>query len=92
MHSHRNAHTDTYKANQHDVIQQQHDCCKLIRDFALAKCIVAKVADVLDLRVLHDEFVHCQRSDIKQDPAQYHSDDSGYPSKDTSIISIEQRG
>lgn len=46
------------ETDQHDVVEQQHDGCELVRDLALAESVVAEVANVHDLGVLHDELVH----------------------------------
>lgn len=59
------AYMGTYETNQHYVIQQEHDCCEFICDLTLAECVVPEIADVLDLRVLHDKFMHRQRSDVE---------------------------
>lgn len=48
-----------------DVVEQQHDSSEFVGELALAKCVVSKVADVFDLRVFHDEFVHGQRGDVE---------------------------
>jgi len=48
------------ETNQHDVVGQQHESSKLVCDPALSECVVAKVADVSDLGILHDKLVHRQ--------------------------------
>lgn len=46
------------KADEHDVVQKQHDGRELVRNLALAESIIAEIADVLDLGILHDELPH----------------------------------
>lgn len=79
------------ETNQHNVIQQQHNRCELVCDLALAKGVVAKVADILDLGVLHDEFVHGHRSDVEEHTSYYHGDDAGNPPEDTCTVSYGKK-
>jgi hypothetical protein len=46
------------EADEEDVVGQQHESREFVCDATLSKGVVSKVADVLDLRVLHDEFPH----------------------------------
>ena len=46
------------EADQHDVVGQKHETGKFIGNLGLAECVVPEVADIADLRMLHDKFVH----------------------------------
>jgi hypothetical protein len=61
------------------VVQEQHDGGEFVRDAALSKRVVAKVADVFYLRVLHYEFVHGEGGDVEEDTGDKHGDDAGDP-------------
>lgn len=69
------------ETNQHDIVGEQHESSELICDLALSKGVVSEVADIPDLWVFHDEFVHRERSDVEEYPSEYHCDDSRYPAQ-----------
>lgn len=68
------------ETDQEDVVGEQHESGELVGDARLAKCVVSKVADVSDLGVFHDEFVHGHGGDPEEDPGADHGDDTGHPS------------
>lgn len=70
------------EADEHDVVGEQHESRELVGDIALAKGVVAKVDNVLDLGVLHDELVHGERGDVKEQAGDDHGDDTGHPAED----------
>ena len=51
------------EADEQYIVGKQHETSKLVGDLALAEGVVSKVADVADLRVLHDKLVHGDGSD-----------------------------
>jgi hypothetical protein len=73
------------KADEHDVIEEEHDGGEFVGDFGLAEGVVAEVADVFDLRVLHDEFVHGQGCDVEEHASDDHGDYARYPAEDAEI-------
>ena len=73
------------EADEHDVVEQQHDGGEFVGDFGLAEGVVAEVADVFDLRVLHDEFVHGQRCDVEEHAGNDHGDYARYPAEDAEV-------
>lgn len=64
------------------IIRQQHESRELIRDFRFAERIVAEIADILDLRMFHDELVHGDTGDPEHDAGDDHGDYSWHPAED----------
>jgi hypothetical protein len=69
--------------NEEDVVGKQHESAELISNAVLAKDIVAEIADVLNLRVLHDVFVHGNGCEPEENSSENHCDYSGHPSEDS---------
>lgn len=46
------------EADEEDIVGKQHESSKLVCDLAVPTGIVCEVADVLDLRIPHDELMH----------------------------------
>jgi hypothetical protein len=100
------------KADEKDVVREQHKPAELIGNSAFAKSVVSKITcfrakmisfdgpemlkrssggnyrltNILNLRVLHDEFVHGNGGDPEEDTGEDHSDDSWNPSQDAGVI------
>lgn len=53
------------ETDKHNVIGQEHDAGEMICSTTLVEGVVAEIADVHDLRVLHDVLVHRDRSDVE---------------------------
>lgn len=70
------------KPNEQDIIRQQHESGKLVSDPGFAESVVAEVANIFDLGVLHDEFVHGEGGDVEQDAGNEHGDYAGDPAED----------
>ena len=70
------------ESNEQDIVGQQHEPRKLISYSALAKSVIPEIANVFDLGMLHNEFVHGHRSNPEQDASDDHDDDSWNPSQD----------
>lgn len=69
------------EADKHDVVCEQHEGGEMVSNPTLSKDVVAKVADVSDLRVEHDVFVHGQRGDVEENAGDDHGDDTGNPTQ-----------
>jgi len=54
----------------------------MVSDITLAEDVVTKIADVHDLRMLHDVFVHSDGGDPEENTSNDHGDETRYPSKD----------
>ena len=94
---------ENVEANQQDVVGEQHEARPLVSNSAFAEDVVAKVADVSDLGVLHDVLVHGNRGDPEEDASADHGDDAGNPTKyrkrpslshdgKTDLVTAEQPG
>jgi len=70
------------KPDEQDIIRQQHESGKLVSDPGFAESVVAEVANIFDLRVLHDEFVHGEGGDVEEDAGNEHGDYAGDPAED----------
>lgn len=70
------------ESDKQDIIRQQHKRSKVVGNPALAECVVAKVANILDLRVLHDELVHGDGGDPEENAGAEHGEDAGDPAED----------
>jgi hypothetical protein len=69
------------EADQENVVREQHEAGEFICNFASSEGVVAEIADVFDLGVLHDEFVHRDARNPETDSSDNHSDDAGNPSE-----------
>ena len=69
------------ESNQHDIVGEQHESSELVSDSAFSKSVISEVADVLDLGVLHDVFVHCHRRDPEENASTKHCEDTWHPSE-----------
>lgn len=67
------------EADKDDVIGKQHEGCEMVGNSALAECIITKIANVHDLRMFHDKFVHGDGGDPEQSARDEHGDDSWDP-------------
>lgn len=79
--------SENVKADEEDVVGEQHESSELVRKTALAKGIVSKVANISDLRVFHDELVHGDGGDPEKNAGNDHCDYSWYPSENARPLS-----
>ena len=68
------------ESNQHNVVGEQHETGEFICNLALSANVVSEVADIPDLGVLHDEFVHGDGGDPEEDARTDHGDYARNPS------------
>ncbi len=91
------------KANQQNIVGEQHESGELVGNFGMAKSVIAKVADVLDLGILHDVLVHGDGSDPEKNAGSNHGDDTGDPAEngegpslghdgETNLVAAEEPG
>ena len=69
------------EADQQDIVRKQHRSREFIRETALVARDICEIANVLDLRVFHDELVHGDGCDPKQYAGENHRDDAWHPSQ-----------
>ncbi len=72
---------ENMETDEHDVVEEQHDCGEFIGNLALAEDVVAEIANVFDLGVLHDVFVHSNGGDPEERASHEHGDDTRNPSQ-----------
>lgn len=69
------------ETNEENVVGEQHEPGELVSKLAFAEGVVAKVTDVLDLGILHDEFPHRVGRNPEERPRNKHGNDPWDPTE-----------
>ena len=67
---------ENVESDQHDVVGEKHESSEFVGDLAPAEGVVSEVANILNLRVFHDESPHGHAGDVEKNTGSQHRQDA----------------